>query len=69
MQDLDPIKIYTVREMRELCKEKGVKYSQIIKSRTATSNCYGMIIKEVDGKCQLYPELIDTFNKYFNYTN
>jgi hypothetical protein len=62
MQNLDPNKVYTEREFKELCKTHGIRLYDIIQKY---KNIYGNIIKNYNNVYQLNYCLIESFNKYF----
>ena len=65
MHNLDPKKIYTEREIKELCKQTGVnRVGQLMKYQGTVG--HGIIIQLTsDKKYQLYPSLVDSFKRYF----
>jgi hypothetical protein len=67
MKNLDPLKEYTEKEMRELCKENGISriiqvtYYKIPGSGTG----FGCILQKKNNKYKMYSELVNEFYKYF----
>ena len=63
MKNLDPIKIYTKTEMKELCEQTGIKdMSHLTTIKYNNSAGWGKIIrKNMDNTYQLYPELIKSY--------
>jgi hypothetical protein len=71
MKHLEPTKIYTETEIRELCAETGIRLlKQLLtapnsESTKTHSAGFGCIIKKVDNTYQLYPELVAKFVEHF----
>jgi len=66
MQNLDPVKIYSNKEMKELCKDHGiVDIKQLLSKKYYNTNGYGKILQKNKDTYRLYPCLISNFNKYF----
>jgi hypothetical protein len=67
MQNLDPRKVYTEKEMKELCKNTNIsRIIQLLKFTTGNNGvCYGTILKKINNNYQLYTELVSSFEKYF----
>ena len=65
MQNLDPRKVYTERDMKNLCKETGIQMLNQLLTINVGSNGFGTIIKKINNKYQLYTELVSSFDKYF----
>ena len=65
MQNLDPRKVYTEREMKKLCDETSIlRLGQLLDINVGT-NGFGTIIKKINNNYQLYTELVSSFEKYF----
>jgi hypothetical protein len=65
MQNLDPVKIYTEKEMKELSREHGItNLGQLLSIKVGT-NGYGTIIFKKDSTYKLHTCLIEEFNKHF----
>ena len=69
MQNLDPRKVYTEKEMNNLRADVGFSKSNSIETLTniqsGVSNGFGIIIKKTNNNYQLYSELVSSFEKYF----
>lgn len=66
MKNLDPIKEYSEREIKDLCRENHINgISLVMNERINNTNAYGKIIRKTNNIYQLYPELVEEFNKYF----
>ena len=67
MKDLDPTKLYSAKEMKLYCEEKGLvnNLSNLLVHNTKKSNAFGKILQKVPGGYQLYPYLIDLFQQHF----
>ena len=67
MENLDPIKLYNEKEMRELCNNFGIKnITQLLSINTGT-NGFGTIIQKFKTGYRLYPCLVKSYKKHFNY--
>ena len=65
MQDLDPIKMYSIDEMKEYAETKAITHlNQFCKISNKGEN-NGMILKKTATGYQLFPELVAAFNKNF----
>ena len=66
MKNLDPRKVYTEKEMKELCQNTGItRVAQLLHFTTGKDGiCYGTIIKKTNNNYQLYTELVSSFEKY-----
>ena len=69
MQDLDPEKVYTKKEMDEYLVEKEMteNYSNLKTRKTAKSNGYGKILEEIGDGVRLCLCLVDAFKYHFNW--
>lgn len=68
MNDMNPMRVYSVREMRTYCDSKGIKYAQVISymsGASATTRGHGDILCVVNDRCYLHKELVPDFLKYF----
>ena len=63
MKNLQPSKVYTEEEIKNLCIISGVRLYDVIKKH---KNIYGDIIKKDDNKYYLNTCLVQSFNKYFS---
>ena len=66
MQDLDPDKLYTKKDMMVYFLEKSLpnSYSSFFTRKTNKSRGYGKILIE-HGGVRLRPELVEAFKLYF----
>ena len=65
MQNLDPVKIYTEKEIKYLCKESQVILSELQVYKRNNASGYGIILQKNDSSYRLHPCLVKEFNKYF----
>ena len=66
MQNLDPLKIYTEKEIKDLCKQYGIiDILQLLNRKYYNSQGYGTIIQKKNNTYRLHPCLVKEFNKYF----
>ena len=65
MQNLDPRKVYTDREMKKLCDETSILRLGQLLDINVGNNGFGTIIKKINNNYQLYTELVSSFEKYF----
>ncbi len=66
MKKLKPKKEYTKEEMKELCDLVGIKdIGKILDVKRGGSHGFGTIIKKTEDTYQLYPSLVESFNKHF----
>jgi hypothetical protein len=61
MNNLDPLKIYTIREI----SDTGLNISDLTHSVNDSHRGYGIIMRKISNGYQLLPELVDLFKKYF----
>ena len=70
LKKINPIKIYTSLEFKSMCKgdndNDSVKETQLLSDRTNKSNNHGQLFKKIENTYQLYPELVEIYNKNFN---
>ena len=62
LSELEPLRIYTDREIRELCTKHKKDIS--LMTQKAKQRDYFIILKG-DGKYQLHPSLVEVFKKHF----
>ena len=67
MQNLDPLKIYTEKEMKHLCEETSiVVIKQLLHGKIGNNgHGFGTIIQKLDNTYRLHPCLVEEFNKHF----
>ena len=69
MQNLDPRKVYTEKEIKKLCDDVGFSKSNslepLTKNQSGISQGFGMILKKINNNYQLYTELVSSFEKCF----
>ena len=67
MRELDPRKMYLENEIKEYCGIKNINLCQLMNINIGNSHGFGTIIKKNDNNTyQLYPELVQSFELYFN---
>ena len=64
MKNLDPVKEYTEKEMKDLCKNFNKNIKTLTKYENKKTD-YGCILEKNGSTYRLYPELRKQFNKYF----
>lgn len=67
MRDLDPMKLYTKKEIQTMCREYKVELQHLLHANVnkKTSWHYGLImVKENDGY-RIHPQIMKAFQKYF----
>ena len=65
MHNLDPEKVYSETEIKQLCKENGILRVGQLLTRLVGTNGFGNIIQKVSREYKLYPTLVNAYNKYF----
>ena len=66
MQQLDPLKIYTQKEMKDLCEENSItNMSHLTVFKREHSKGYGILLQKKNNTYRLHPCLTVEFNKYF----
>jgi hypothetical protein len=65
MQNLDPLKSYQKKELENACAEYGVRLTDCFTKDGQKRTKYGNLFKVSGNTFQLYPELVEAFNKYF----
>jgi hypothetical protein len=65
MASLDPDKIYTKSEMKELCLHNNIRMGDVVIDKSGKSNKYGSIISCTSRKYVLYPELVNSYKLNF----
>ena len=61
MKNLDPRKVYTEKEMKNLCNEHTIRIDNLM----GQGHSHGVIIQKINNNFQLYTELVCSFDKYF----
>lgn len=65
MQNLDPRKIYARKELEDECEKHGIRFTDCYTRDLQVRTKYGNLFKLFNGTCQLYPELIPAYERYF----
>ena len=66
MQKLDPVKIYSEKEMKNLCKNYKIpRIQHLLNIKVGNTNVFGTILEKKDDTYRLHPCLVKEFNKYF----
>ena len=66
MHNLDPDRMYKIEEIKELCILADIKdRGKILDVKRGNSNGFGTILKRIGDTYQLYPSLVQSFNKHF----
>lgn len=66
IQNICPRKIYTRKEIEEECNEYGVRLTDCFTRDGQLRTKYGNLFKVVGNTFQLYPELVEAFERNFN---
>jgi hypothetical protein len=65
MQQLDPDKMYTSRDLKESCLHNSIRLCDIVADESGKSNKYGSIMEKKSGGFMMYKELVESYKNFF----
>ena len=65
MHHVDPDKLYTETEIKKLCREYNITFSELLRHKRGKSKAYGKIFEKKDGGFRIRSELVESFKEHF----